>query len=608
MKTKIVKIIYCAIYPLLLFIMLERLNPASSAGLFAGFPSIRILLFSASIIFIFALVIYSISGSIFVSYITVSVILLIAYIVNYFKLAITGGVFVPSDLLLMSAAFQVAGPGVVRITARLVVGVLLVLITLVPFHFINYKAQFKNRIIALPAVSIIFVVILGGNFAVNNVFPVFGLDRGTITDRYRDNGFILGFYSDFVGPRRSPPRLFDSAFFEEIEVREMDETMPVNPNVIVIMSESFMDATILDNVTFSQYPLSNFRRLAAEGLSSSVVVPVFGGGTVNTEMEFLTGNPHVFLGSRFYVPAENMRSYFSREIPTALPWLFGNNGYRVVGVHPFYGDFFNRNDIYPLIGFHEFIAMEDMPDAPIWGDFISDEYFTDRVIEEIILAEEANEPLFLFGISMQNHWDFDPMKYGTLDLSVMAESPYLSEHETGILNSYLQGVFDADKQLGRLADFVASRDTPTIIVFFGDHMPILGQQSDRIFENLGFVSHQEDFNWTLEDRANMFQTPYLIWTNFDIDEDCWGSMSSFMLGAKVAQLSGITLNRYFAYLLQLGTNFRGMTNELYLALDGTFHYGWEFRTEDYIIMLEGLWYANMFANDAFHRSLANMME
>lgn len=626
MKVKnVAKIAYCAMFPVLLFVLLERLNPASSAGLFSGgIPHIGIVLFSAAIIALLILGVYSLVGSVWISSTVVSVLLLVGYLVNYFKLGVTGGVFVPSDIFLMNAAFQVADPGVVRISFPLMLRVLLVLAVLVPLYFVKFKVVFRFRVIGLPLVVGIFVFFLGSGLAVNHVFPVLGMHRGTVTDRYRDTGFILGFYSDLIGPRRSPPIVFDSSTFLLASPDDFPEPeasvaprvpqqaypeMAIQPNVIVIMSESFMDPLTLPGVTFSQYPVSNLRRLGNEGISGNVVVPVFGGGTVNTEMEFLTGQPHAFFGSRFYVPAENMRRYFQREIPTALPWLFRENGYRTVGVHPFYGDFFNRNDIYPLIGFDQFIALEDMPDAPIWGEFVSDTYFTDRIIEQILEAEADETPLFLFGISMQNHWGFDPYKYGTLDLDVMAQSSYLPEEEVAILNSFLQGVFDADRELGRLADFIESRDTPTILVFFSDHLPILGHHSeDRIFERLGFISHQEDFHWTTEDRAMIFQTPYVVWASHDIEAQDWGSMSTFILGARVAELSGISLNRYFTYMLHFGGYFRAITNELYLGLDGVFHQGWVFRDEDYILAMEALWYANMFADDDFHYSLREVLE
>ena len=603
---------YLFIFPFLLFVLLERLNPASSAGLFAGgVPHVGSMLVSVLFI-VFAIVgFYALSGSVFGACESTAGTLLVVYTVNYFKVMVTGGVFVPSDLLLARAAFDVAEPSVLSITFRYVSTAIVVLLLPLPLYIVKLKMRFLRRIWLLPLVIIIFIAGFTGPAAMHIVLPVLNLNEGTVTDRYRDNGMLLGFYTEVVS-RRFDAGAFNPAVLTVPEdspfLLPPREGLPMQPNVIVVMSESFVDPTVWGNINFSQYPVPNLRRLAEGNISGNVLVPVFGGGTVNTEMEFLTGGPHVFYGSRFYVPAENMRRYFTREMYTALPWLFRQNGYHTVGVHTFYEGFFSRNEIYPLLGFNEFIAKEQMPNAVHWGEFISDEYFTDQIISQILQAEENEQPLFLFGISMQNHWEFEPMKYGTLDLAVMADSPYLSELETQRVNSFLQGIYDADKQLGRLIDFIEERDTPTIVVFFGDHLPILGRHQDRVFENLGFVTHQEDYRWTLEDRLNMFSTPYLVWANYCLGFDYIGNVSTFLLGAIVAEAANITLNRYFTYVLQASHHFRGITNEVYLAIDGTVHQGWENRNNPHVRALEALWYANVFETSDFQKSLANLVK
>ena len=608
-----VLLVYTGVFPLLLFLALETLNPASSAGLMRS-PFANLLPFVAStlLLTLLGVFLFGIFGSVFAAYAVVTVLWLVIYTVNHFKLAITGGVFVPTDILVAGAAMAVMEDGSINITFAFVARVLIVLALLVPLFFVKLKLETVRRLILAGVVALVVVVFLNGSFAVNRVFPALGLYRGTVSDRYRDSGLILGFYSAFV-EHIAPAQvdfthlhlLTDERWSPRAEYQHIPPV--VNPNVIVIMSEAFMDPTVMYNLTFSQYPIPNFRRLAEEHISGNMLVPVYGGGTANTELEFIAGTPHAFFGSRFYIPFENPSAYFSRRIYTALPWMFRAHGYRAVAVHPFYGDFFNRNAIYPFLGFELFIASEDMPDAVYKGPFISDEYFTDRIIEQILIAEEAGQPLFLYGISMQNHWGFEPMKYGTLDLDVMAGSPYLSETELQQVNSFLQGVFDADRELGRLVEFVESRDTPTIIVFFGDHLPILGLHEDRIFERLGWLTSQDDHLWELEDRVKIFSTPYLVWANYDLIAGGWGDVSTFMLSALVADASGVGMNRYFTYLLNSRRYFRGITNELYLDYYGEFHPAWYNRSTPHVLALEALWHSKIFGNDSFHHSLRDIM-
>jgi len=603
--------IYVGLFPLLLFVVLEILNPASSAGLFVnlwgGIPSI---LFSVFLIFCAALAVYALCGRVWAAYGLVSLVLLIMYIVNFYRMSIAGGVLVPTDFFLAGAALQMIEPQAINITRRLVAVVVMVIALNVPLCFVKLRFDWR-RLAVLPVVALI-VVMLSGNFAFRQIFPIFGLQRDTVSVRYRDHGLILGFYSELIihntqgGLNAQHAELLER--ISGTRARNVTEAEASTPNVIVIMSEAFFDPTVLPNITFSQYPVPNFRRLGAQsGLSGGLIVPVFGGGTANTELEFLAATSHLFFGNRFYVPFESPSRYFGRDITTTMPWLFRENGYRTVAVHPFYGDFFNRRDIYPRLGFDEFIAKEQMPDAPVKGEFISDEYFTDRIIEEILLAEELDMPLFLFGISMQNHWGFDPLKYGTLELDVMSYSPYLDEYRTSIMNSFLQGIFDADKQLGRLAYFVENRDTPTIIVFFGDHLPILGTQADRVFEHLRFIGHQEDFLWDLEDMLAIFSSHYLVWANFELNQQDWGTISTYLLGAWVTELSGINLNRYFTYLLNGHENLRILHNSLYQYGDGEIFGTWRYRGEPHVQALEALWHEKFLGTGDFRRSLSDII-
>ncbi|MCL1998437.1 MAG: LTA synthase family protein [Turicibacter sp.] len=617
--------VYAIILPFLLFLILEILNPLSNAGLFANFGNATAITFSVFLLILAIFTAYSLVGSVLIAYSLISAVLLAAYVVNYFKWTIAGGVFVPTDIFLANAAFGVLEQESIVISTTLLATILLIFMLHLPLYFVKWKIRLPKRLLILPITASLFVLLFSGTAAVNHTLPSLNIAQGTVIDRYREYGFVVGFYSEilnfrrvdilattdvenfFAAPLPTEIPFFDGYFMEEwmipIEMAEIEPPEPIIPNVIVVMSESFVDPTIWENISFSQNPVSNLHRLAEESLSGNLLVPVFGGGTANTEFEFLAGSPHVFFGSRFYIPFENFGRYFSEEISTALPMMFRQNGYRTVGIHPFHSTFFNRNRIYPLLGFDEFIALEQMPNARTKGQFVSDEYFTDRIMEEIIAAEEAELPLFLFGISMQNHWGYEPLKYGTLNLDVMSESSRLNNDELARVNSFLQGIFDADKQLGRLVDFIENRDTPTIVVFFGDHLPILGRHADNIFEKLGFVSSQT--NWTFEDNMQMFQTPYLVWANYDLGEDDWGTMSAFLLGARVAEISGITLNRYFTFLLQ--SEFLGFTNELYLDVYANFEPGWLHRNSPHIQAFEGLWQAMMFGDDEFSETLAELV-
>ena len=56
----------------------------------------------------------------------------------------------------------------------------------------------------------------------------------------------------------------------------------------------------------------------------------------------------------------------------------------------------------------------------------------------------------------------------------------------------MEGARDADAMLGRLRDYFAGRSEPVVLVFFGDHLPYLGD-NQLGYRELGFT---EEPNWS----------------------------------------------------------------------------------------------------------------
>ena len=83
-----------------------------------------------------------------------------------------------------------------------------------------------------------------------------------------------------------------------------------------------------------------------------------------------------------------------------------------------------------------------------------------------------------------------------------------------------------------------------MIVMFGDHWPQIetGFQSEAAGKDIG--------NMGLEERQKLYQTPYVIWTNYEsetVEED----ISSNYLGSYVMKLAGVELPEYNQFLVQL---------------------------------------------------------
>jgi len=123
-----------------------------------------------------------------------------------------------------------------------------------------------------------------------------------------------------------------------------------NPNIIIIMNEAFWDMDQLPNITIEPNPYEYFDSLKKESIHGRFEVPVFAGGTVNTEFEILTSlSTHMYEEGLMVFNAEIQKPIIS------LASILRHQGYKSVGLHPFWGWYYNRNLIYSHLGFDEFI-------------------------------------------------------------------------------------------------------------------------------------------------------------------------------------------------------------------------------------------------------------
>ena len=97
------------------------------------------------------------------------------------------------------------------------------------------------------------------------------------------------------------------------------------------------------------------------------------------------------------------------------------------------------------MGFENFTGLEDLPDAPIKGKFVSDAVLTDAVLSKLNGRKDSAKPAFVFAISMENHFSYEGDKYAGHEIDV--EAPLLSEDDKLTLKNYVQGLHDADREL-----------------------------------------------------------------------------------------------------------------------------------------------------------------
>lgn len=316
-------------------------------------------------------------------------------------------------------------------------------------------------------------------------------------------------------------------------VQWTEEQLAKPPNIIIVLSEAFWDITQLREVTFSRDPLPFFHALQAQYTHGTLLSPMFGGGTANVELEVLTG-----MSMRFFPENSIVYDEFIKQPTDSLASLLRGQGYRTTAIAPFYNWFFHSTDVYRRFGFERFISLEYFNPDEYVGPYIGDHAVAKRIIEE---TEKSAGPDFVFANTMENHYHYFAGKFkrNTIEAEGIASKEALAIAET-----YAQGVQGADRMLQELVTHFQSTKEPTVLVWFGDHLPSLEKRF--VYEEAGYISGEDDPDFL----AKMYNTPLLVWSNYlprENKETLYISPS--FLGPYVLRLTGRDSS---AYLREVG--------------------------------------------------------
>ncbi len=253
------------------------------------------------------------------------------------------------------------------------------------------------------------------------------------------------------------------------------------PDIVVVQSESFFDARRL-------YPqirrevLANFDLLRSESLQhGQVQVEAWGANTIRTEFGFLTGLTAKQLGVHRFHP---YRKLAGQGVATLASYL-RSLGYRTICVHPYHGQFYDRDVILPKLGFDEFIDIEAFHDAKRDGPYVGDITLADYV--KTFLEKERKQPLYVHVITMENHGPLHFEQVRAQDIEALMRAPLPKGCED--LVAYTRHLCNADIMFGRLRASLLSQKRPGTLCIFGDHVPIMA----KVYKQLGKAPGDTDY-------------------------------------------------------------------------------------------------------------------
>ena len=403
-------------------------------------------------------------------------------------------------------------------------------------------------------------------------------------DTYQEVGTNVGFFCVAKFMRNEPPEGYsvsaaeriaeESAAMHQVTASEGDGqsagtdlqqtggsaavTKPVN--IIAIMNEAWADYAVFDKFATNQDYEPFYESMDENTIKGHTLVCISGGGTAKTEYEFLTGNSvKQYPGMVPYV------SYYTHDQYSLVSTLEAQ-GYQSAAMHPNKGTNWNRDNAYRLLGFDTFYTIDDFDeDTEKIRGMVSDKANYEKIIEVIENKGDPDQPFFLFDVTMQNHGGYSSNNYPT-DVRVEGYSD-------DAWNRYLSLVKESDEALQYLIEYFENCDEPTMIVMFGDHFP----SQDAGVEK--YLSGDARDRLELEESQQYYQTPFFIWTNYEMDSAEDVLTSTNFLGTLMMEQTGLAMTPFEEYQQDLMEDISAYNHKGYVAPDGE-HVRWVDATEE----------------------------
>lgn len=534
-------------------------------------PSILLLNFIP--VFLMYLFFFCVTNSLRGATLAVNIPLTVFLLINEFKILFRDEPFKPTDLSLVTETANMLESYVLQFSAKIIFLTLIMLAALI----LAVKLLRSEKVGALKRIGgavlsvLVFALTYIGvysNYDIYNDTKILG-NQYHEAEAFANKGFVFSFISSFSGVKYEMPENYTSEAVGEIlggYIPDEDEELP---NVIAIMSEAFFDPQAAEKLEFlpGKNPLEKYNAIKEDSVSGSIFVPGFAGGTSQTEFEFLCGSNVTLIDP-------SMPTIYKTHINRSaynLASAFKARGFHTAAIHPWHRWFYNRQNVYKYMEFDEMTFLDDLP-----ADVERVNYYTsERVTAELItesykkhLADSPDKGYFNFTVTIQNH---GPYKESEPENKRIKRPDGLTDTEYYILENYLENLHDASMLLSDVAEFAESVDKPTVIVFFGDHLPYLDSEYN-IYEKIGYSLKEDGTDGFIRQHS----TPYLIWGNSAFKETekhktsgDGGLISSNFLAAKLLEYIDADLSPYFMFLKDLNKSVSVISNDLNIA-DGEY--------------------------------------
>ena len=509
-------------------------------------------------------------------------------LINRVKLTIRGEPFVPRDISLIKEAADAAGSYDMTLPwfqiGCLVVmtAVFIVLGVLLPLKKSEDAPKKRGALVRVTGFVLCLAVLVGAVGLVYSSTDLYNSFETTepynLSSVNNELGFVYYFCYHFSTYKIEKPEGFDRDEAASWETGYESAPDAADVNVVFVMNEAFSDILNEDVFVFpeGENPMEVYNTLAEgeNAWAGHIVVPYFAGGTADTEFDVASGMQTNLLNPA--APSLTAFRTVNRDLDSIFR-IFGADGYTSCFMHPGQSWFYNRENVYDWFGADESFFVEDF-DAEYKGSWVTDESVLRELVSRFEEKSAGGGLDFTYAVTIQNHMSYTAEKYGDYVCPEVETTAELSPEIQTAVNVYAEGIRDANAMLEDLTEFYSEQSEPVLLVFFGDHLPYLGDNRQGYAE-LGLPAASVTGG---EDPFAAYTAPVLFWCNdaaaealdfanaieaLDLPAD--GRISACYLGAVVLELTGRgEVSPWFAFLNEMRRELPVLHNGYYEGADG----------------------------------------
>lgn len=509
-------------------------------------------------------------------------------IINRVKLTIRGEPFVPRDISLVKEAADAAGSYDMTLPwfqiGCLVVmtAVFIALGVLLPLKKSEDAPKKRGALVRVTGFVLCLAVLVGAVGLVYSSTDLYNSFETTepynLSSVNNELGFVYYFCYHFSTYKIEKPEGFDRDEAASWETGYESAPDAADVNVVFVMNEAFSDILNEDVFVFpeGENPMEVYNTLAEgeNAWAGHIVVPYFAGGTADTEFDVASGMQTNLLNPA--APSLTAFRTVNRDLDSIFR-VFGADGYTSCFMHPGQSWFYNRENVYDWFGADESFFVEDF-DAEYKGSWVTDESVLRELVSRFEEKSAGGGLDFTYAVTIQNHMSYTAEKYGDYVCPEVETTAELSPEIQTAVNVYAEGIRDANAMLEDLTEFYSEQSEPVLLVFFGDHLPYLGDNRQGYAE-LGLPAASVTGG---EDPFAAYTAPVLFWCNdaaaealdfanaveaLDLPAD--GRISACYLGAAVLELTGRgEVSPWFAFLNEMRRELPVLHNGYYESADG----------------------------------------